>query len=250
MNLSIPHLLYINTSKDSSLKDYYSGGMVMPERNFSYENYGFGFNGKLKDDDVKGPGNSYNYGYRIYDPRIGRFLSVDPLDKNYPFYTPYQFAGNTPIMAIDIDGREPESVVSFNPITGYYKFTEPVIHLFTMTTGVEESLIRNVEIINKGATKGQILGPLKAPWYNPNEGGGAITLDRIIVTDNYMEENSSSYNGNGFGLNANNWLNIMSHEVKHLPQYEESTSKESYVAGFGVEYLIHLGHNKMNSLIY
>ncbi len=45
---------------------------------------------------------------RIYDPRIGRFLSVDPLTRTYPWYTPYQFAGNRPIDAIDLDGAEPQ----------------------------------------------------------------------------------------------------------------------------------------------
>lgn len=43
---------------------------------------------------------------RIYDPRVGKFLSVDPLSKKYPWYTSYQFAGNTPIQAIDLDGAE------------------------------------------------------------------------------------------------------------------------------------------------
>jgi hypothetical protein len=33
---------------------------------------------------------------------------VDPLTKEYPWYTPYQFAGNRPIVAIDIDGLEPQ----------------------------------------------------------------------------------------------------------------------------------------------
>jgi len=33
-------------------------------------------------------------------------LSVDPLTASYPWYTPYQFAGNKPIEAIDIDGLE------------------------------------------------------------------------------------------------------------------------------------------------
>jgi hypothetical protein len=33
-------------------------------------------------------------------------LSVDPLTKSYPWYTPYQFAGNKPIAAIDLDGLE------------------------------------------------------------------------------------------------------------------------------------------------
>jgi hypothetical protein len=44
---------------------------------------------------------------RIYDPRLRRFLSVDPLTKKYPWYTPYQFSGNNPIKFIDLDGLEP-----------------------------------------------------------------------------------------------------------------------------------------------
>lgn len=37
---------------------------------------------------------------------VARFLSVDPLTKSYPWYTPYQFAGNKPIWATDLDGLE------------------------------------------------------------------------------------------------------------------------------------------------
>jgi hypothetical protein len=36
-----------------------------------------------------------------------RFVSVDPLAGEYPFYTPYQYAGNQPIIAIDLDWLEP-----------------------------------------------------------------------------------------------------------------------------------------------
>jgi len=43
---------------------------------------------------------------RGYDPRVGRFWSTDPLTRSYPWYTPYQFAGNMPIWAIDLDGLE------------------------------------------------------------------------------------------------------------------------------------------------
>lgn len=43
---------------------------------------------------------------RIYDTRLGRFLSIDPLTPKYPELTPYQFASNTPIQAIDLDGLE------------------------------------------------------------------------------------------------------------------------------------------------
>ena len=91
-----------------SAQDYYPFGMLMPGRNFAgSDKYRFGFNGKEKDDET----GTQNYGFRIYNPQIARFLSVDPLTKEYPWYTPYQFAGNTPIMAIDLDGEEPKVVI-------------------------------------------------------------------------------------------------------------------------------------------
>jgi hypothetical protein len=57
---------------------------------------------------VEGIGNFYDYGMRGYDPRIGRFPSVDPLTKTYPWYSPYQYAGNKPVWKRDIDGMEEE----------------------------------------------------------------------------------------------------------------------------------------------
>ncbi|GEP89294.1 RHS repeat-associated core domain-containing protein [Chitinophaga terrae (ex Kim and Jung 2007)] len=68
--------------------------------------YRFGFNGKENDNEVKGVGNQQDYGMRVYDPRIGKFLSVDPITAKYPELTPYQFASNRPIDGIDLDGLE------------------------------------------------------------------------------------------------------------------------------------------------
>ena len=78
----------------------------MPGRKFvSGEEYRFGFNGK-EDDQDWGTQNIQDYGFRLYNPSIGKFLSVDPLAPKYPELTPYQFASNTPIAAIDLDGLE------------------------------------------------------------------------------------------------------------------------------------------------
>jgi RHS repeat-associated protein len=86
--------------------DYYPFGMGMAGRKFSASGaYRYGFNGKEKDVDINSL-TAYDYGFRIYNPAIGKFLSVDPLTKSYPWYTPYQFAGNTPIQAVDLDGCE------------------------------------------------------------------------------------------------------------------------------------------------
>jgi len=76
--------------------------------------YRYGFNGKEKDQSGEFGLTSYDYGFRIYNPAIAKFLSVDPLTKDYPELTPYQFASNTPIAAIDLDGLEG---VQFNEVT-------------------------------------------------------------------------------------------------------------------------------------
>jgi RHS repeat-associated protein len=92
--------------------------MLMPKRSYSAAgSYRYGFNGKEIDSDTKGLGNQYDYGFRIYDPRIGRFLSIDPLFQSYPWYTPYQFAGNTPIQAIDLDGLEEKYPAPPKPVS-------------------------------------------------------------------------------------------------------------------------------------
>jgi len=92
-----------------SAQDYYPFGMQMPGRTYiagGSLNYRYGFNGKENDNEVKGAGDQIDYGMRVYDPRVGRFLSVDPLAKKYPELTPYQYASGNPIMNIDIDGLE------------------------------------------------------------------------------------------------------------------------------------------------
>ena len=95
--------------------DYYAFGGQMNGRDFTNpgaQAYRYGFNGKENDNEVKGAGNQQDYGMRIYDPRIGKFLSVDPITAEYPMLTPYQFASNRPIGAIDLDGLEAKDLMT------------------------------------------------------------------------------------------------------------------------------------------
>ncbi len=107
-----------------SQSDYYPFGMIEPGRKYSAsDTYRYGFNGKENDNEVKGEGNQQDYGLRIYDPRLVRFLSVDPLAGKFPMLTPYQFASNTPIWAVDLDGAESLSYDEKN------KYGEKQVHL-------------------------------------------------------------------------------------------------------------------------
>jgi RHS repeat-associated protein len=70
------------------------------------DDYRYGFNGKEDDPEISWQ----DYGERMYDPRVARFPSSDPLivyGQRYVSLSPYQFAGLNPIQFIDLDGLEP-----------------------------------------------------------------------------------------------------------------------------------------------
>jgi len=59
-----------------------------------------------KDDEVKGRGNSYDFGARMYDARVGRWLSVDAIINTKANLSSYQAFRNNPIIYIDPDGND------------------------------------------------------------------------------------------------------------------------------------------------
>jgi RHS repeat-associated protein len=85
--------------------DYSPFGVVLEERDFSSEEYKYGLQNQERDDEIKGEGNSINFEYRMYDPRLGRFLSIDPFASKYVEIAPYAFCANSPIGLLDPDGR-------------------------------------------------------------------------------------------------------------------------------------------------
>ncbi len=62
--------------------------------------YGFSFNGKENDKEVS----FHDFGLREYDFRLTRFISTDPYNLLTPYFTPYCFAGNSPVASIDYNG--------------------------------------------------------------------------------------------------------------------------------------------------
>ena len=89
-------------------------GMYEAGRKFTQgsSKYLYGFNGKENDKDINA--GDQDYGMRIYDGRLAKFLSIDPITNKYPELTPYQFASNTPIQAIDLDGEEAKVVTIYH----------------------------------------------------------------------------------------------------------------------------------------
>jgi RHS repeat-associated protein len=94
-----------------SRTDYYPFGLEMTGRTES-ATYRYGFNGKEKDPSGQWSNQThYDYGFRIYNPTIGKFLSVDPLTKEFPWNSTYAFAENDVIRSIDLEGAEKYIVI-------------------------------------------------------------------------------------------------------------------------------------------
>ena len=89
-----------------SYSDYLCFGQLAPNRHGSEGSYRYGFNGKEKLDELHdNSGDSYDFGARILDVRLGRWLSCDPLESHYPQLSPYNFVNNNPLLYVDDDGR-------------------------------------------------------------------------------------------------------------------------------------------------
>jgi len=166
----------------------------------SDEGYRYGFNGKEKDGDMDG--NNYDYGFRIYNPGLGRFLSVDPLQKKFADLTPYQFSGNTPVMAVDLDGKEPKILIS-NKETGYTKmqvYGDPDTKAIVVKTYEVEMQYTN----DKGETTN--LGTFNVTrdgWFDlgTDKEGNEILVNRSSDPGNnksiFIQDNG--YNGHDYG---------------------------------------------------
>ncbi|MDD5695410.1 MAG: DUF6443 domain-containing protein [Bacteroidales bacterium] len=80
--------------------DYYPFGMEIPL--FSSSNNQLKYNSKELQ--TEAGLKWYDYGWRMYDPQLGRFHTQDRFAEKYLDFSPYQYAANNPILYIDVNG--------------------------------------------------------------------------------------------------------------------------------------------------
>jgi RHS repeat-associated protein len=88
----------------------------------SLQGYGlecsFSFNGKEKIDEITGAENDFDFGARIYDARLGRWLSLDPYKEQFVSHSAYIYCYNNPLRFIDIKGAFPGDVNAIIVVDG------------------------------------------------------------------------------------------------------------------------------------
>lgn len=102
-----------------------------------------------------------------------RFLSVDPLQVQYPMLTPCQFAGNSPIVSVDLDGREPMLYLE-----ELEKLLFGTSHLQDIRKGATEQAIKDVKDAYHGVKR-----LIKQKFRYPQYGEGWTTLTPGVAPD-------------------------------------------------------------------
>jgi len=133
---------------------------------------------------------AYDFGARIYDARIGHFVSVDPLQAKYPDLSPYNFAGNNPILFKDNDGRE---------IIIHYKDEKGENKAFTYQPGIKPPSNAFVE---------QTLAALEY-LHNGSKTAAKIINKAVGLIDkaNIIESKITQYSAVQYGADDNPLLN-------------------------------------------
>ena len=178
-----------------SISDYYPFGMRIEDRAWedSTFSYRFGFNGQEKDNEVRGKGNSLHFGSRsIYDPRLARFVSVDPMWRESASWTPYSFAANKPIICVDQDGENPIIYLikgaAGGAIDGMMQFA---INL-AVYEGDATKAFNNIDWQQVALSAGQSM----LPWSPPGGKYGQAAIDALSdVLINYYRGNYNNLTG-------------------------------------------------------
>ncbi|MFY7937691.1 MAG: putative toxin, partial [Flavobacterium sp.] len=165
-----------------SATDYSPFGAPLAGRTWQASEYRFGFNGQEKDDEFKSEGNSITFEFRIHDPRLGKFLSVDPLCNEYPWNSSYAFCENRVIDGIDLEGLEWGGPLFF------FARPTPVIR------PVVEEFVKPIEVLPKSPeiVPEQFIKPTKNPFSpeqlaNLNRGR---KIENEQLMKNQLEKNS------------------------------------------------------------
>jgi len=219
---------------------------------------------------VKGQGNQQDYGMRIYDPRLGRFLSTDPITDEYPELTPYQFASNTPIQAIDLDGLEgfiatgmpmgnsghghgmivsPKMANSMpNPVkrmvTDFTPYVGTGLGLYEAYTGTEVHTGRNLAGWERGLNIIPIVGPLRKTFKAIN---AVDDLKDVVKTGNNLSDATKTINNltsapQVVNTTVSKFANHSNKVVAGLAKYGDDIAQAAYDGGKG-------GKNKLRDAI-
>ncbi|WP_439481619.1 RHS repeat domain-containing protein [Cyclobacterium plantarum] len=224
--------------------DYYPFGLAMDGRTVQDSTYRYGFNGKEEDSSGEWGGQShYDYGFRIYNPSIGKFLSVDPLTSEFPWNSPYAFAENDVIRSIDLEGLEKAIITEYN-IAGDGSTKLRLTHTYDNLGGGQWEGTKYLEQYNKVDNEGKVTNIYTD--YNDRDGtwqSGVASLkmkeDGVqrmaskadLNYGNLLSNFNQSYRGQKFNSTVSNYITSVSLPISGIGILKAPTMLQKAFAG-------------------
>jgi len=219
---------------------YLPYGELLVDEHTSSEDMPYKFNGKEFDEET----GLYYYGARYMNPVTNLWYGVDALTEKYPNVGSYIYTLQNPIRLTDYKGLYPRSILIFHKAKwyrqDYYTLSSPAAHVLSLVSGVNESYIESAHIIKRHF-------PGVYPMlYKASEGGGAVTIGGsnpyatdIYLTENFFEAGNYPKNVN-FSNSIYDWLELLSHEVRHIDHINATKNRALYMSKFVAKYIIAL----------
>ncbi len=184
---------------------------------------------------------AYDFGARMYDARIGRFLSTDPHEKNYPGFSPYQFCNDNPIFFKDNDGRDGIATTTKATGDGAGTLKNPNVIEITATYYYQVGEMHDADIPaalnaacvawnNTSYTVQREDGQFYQVKFNlktaigdkSNVGNHVRTVGDAAITDgNYVDENTLESSSGDLGANSGFHISLNTNETKKYTNPEE-----------------------------
>jgi RHS repeat-associated protein len=193
------------------------------------------FSGKEKDAET-----GYGYfGARYYDSGLSIWLSVDPMSDKYPSLSPYTYCANNPVILVDPDGRDYETVIdekagTITIVAKYYTTKEnkdrvqKAVDVWNGQSGKYEMVMGEGENQKKYTVNFKLT--VEAEYNNNVEVGTAMECDyksnEFRVSDNEDDYGSTDEWGNCNGTNirvrSDASTRVDAHEIGHTLGISES----------------------------
>ena len=132
----------------------------------------------------------------------------------YPFYTPYQYAGNTPIMAIDLEGLQPETMIDKQG-----KLTTPMVSLLNSAFLMSKTSLQNATWQKYDANR-------KTRAWASMVGIPSSTAASVMGTTVVHDGSTTRDDGN--------WLRLIAHEQVH-ESHIESQGNFTFYSNYLIE---------------
>ena len=185
--------------------------------------------------------NWLDYGFRNYDPQIGKFPQLDPLTDEYPLLTPFQYASCDPITNIDVDGLEGVGSIGGAAASagGDFSYAYTAVNSFRSFSGSAvraASAASTVSSVSKGINVLSLIGSISSSLVHLSTTiGGLINVSMTAAQagerggNPYSEGFSDAYwHANSFGL-SDLYSNIFGGGP--LKEYDSDFEKIAYLKG-------------------